>query len=157
MPVTNLIFRLSDHGPGYQRSYAAEPGIQGLPFEKVDEYIERSPVFHVENLEVPMLVHVATNDCDVYFREDQQMVYTLRALKPVLAETKIYVDLAYRPGSAGCGHTFSRRVDPKTLERDDTPEQIDSWERTWTFFEWNLRPRNLPPKGDTAIRQRVGG
>jgi len=39
--------------------------------------------FHVENLKVPMLVHVATNDCDVFFREDQQMVYTLRALKPV--------------------------------------------------------------------------
>lgn len=156
VPVTNLIFRLSDHGPGYQRSYAAQPGIQGLPFENPEEYIKRSPIYHVQNLQVPILVHVATNDCDVYFREDQQMVYTLRALKPDLAETKIYVDPAYRPGSAGCGHTFSRRVDPKTLERDDTPEQIDSWERTWTFFEWNLRPRNLAPKGDTAIRQRVG-
>jgi dipeptidyl aminopeptidase/acylaminoacyl peptidase len=152
VPVTNLIFRLSDHGPGYQRSYAAEPGIEGLPFEKVDEYIKRSPIFHVQNLEVPMLVHVATNDCDVYFREDQQMVYTLRALKPDLAETKIYVDPPYRRDMGGCGHTFSRRVDPATLERDDTPEQIDSWERTWTFFEWNLRPRNLPPKGETTSR-----
>jgi hypothetical protein len=26
------------------------------------------------------------------------------------------------------------------MERDDSPEQIDSWNRTWTFFEWNLRP-----------------
>jgi dipeptidyl aminopeptidase/acylaminoacyl peptidase len=156
VPVTNLIFRLSDHGPGYQRSYAAQPGIQGLPFENPEEYIKRSPIYHVQNLQVPILVHVATNDCDVYFREDQQMVYTLRAMKPDLAETKIYVDPAYRPGSAGCGHGFSRRVDPRTLERDDTPEQIDSWNRTWTFFEWNLRPRNVPPKGDTAIRQRVG-
>lgn len=147
VPVTNLIFRLSDHGPGYQRSYAAEAGIQGLPFENVDEYIKRSPIFHVQNLEVPMLVHVATNDCDVYFREDQQMVYTLRALKPDLAETKIYVDPPYRRDMGGCGHTFSRRVDPRTLERDDTPEQRDSWERTWTFFEWNLRPR----KTDSAI------
>jgi dipeptidyl aminopeptidase/acylaminoacyl peptidase len=141
VPVTNLIFRLSDHGPGYQRSYAPEPGIQGLPFENTEEYIKRSPIFHVQNLEVPMLVHVATNDCDVYFREDQQMIYTLRALKPDLAETKIYVDPPYRRDLGGCGHTFSRRVDPATLERDDTPEQIDSWERTWTFFEWNLRPR----------------
>jgi dipeptidyl aminopeptidase/acylaminoacyl peptidase len=152
VPVTNLIFRLSDHGPGYQRSYAAEPGIQGLPFENTEEYIKRSPIFHVQNLEVPMLVHVATNDCDVYFREDQQMVYTLRALKPELAETKIYVDPPYRRDMGGCGHTFSRRVDPATLERDDTPEQIDSWERTWTFFEWNLRPRNATPKGETVIR-----
>lgn len=139
VPVTNLVFRLSDHGPSYQRFYAAEEGIQGLPFEKIDEYLKRSPVFHVENLRVPILVHVATNDCDVFFREDQQMVYTLRALKPELAETKIYENPP--PGRAGCGHTFSRRVNPVTLEREDTPEQIDSWERTWTFFEWNLRPR----------------
>ena len=139
VPVTNLIFRLSDHGPGYQRFYAAQEGIQGLPFEKIDEYLKRSPVFHVDSLRVPILVHVATNDCDVFFREDQQMVYTLRALKPELAETKIYENPP--PGREGCGHTFSRRVNPVTLEREDTPEQIDSWERTWTFFEWNLRPR----------------
>jgi len=138
VPVTNLIFRLSDHGPGYAASFAAEEGIQGLPFEKTDEYLKRSPVFHAQNLKVPILVHVATNDCDVFFRENQQMVYTLRALKPDLAETKIYVDPP--PGAGGCGHTFSRRVKENAMERDDTPEQIDSWNRTWTFFEWNLRP-----------------
>ncbi len=138
VPVTNLIFRLSDHGPGYQRDYAAEEGIQGLPFEKIEEYIRRSPVFQAENLKVPMLVHVATNDCDVYFREDQQFVYTLRALKPDLAETKIYVNPPQ--GAGGCGHTFSRRVNAASTARDDSPEQIDSWNRTWTFFEWNLRP-----------------
>jgi dipeptidyl aminopeptidase/acylaminoacyl peptidase len=148
VPVTNLVFRLSDHGPNYARDYAAEEGLQGLPFERncgpdhnqdcIDLYLERSPVFHVENLKVPMLVHVATNDCDVFFREDQQMVYTLMALKPNLAETKIYKDPP--PGAAGCGHTFSRRVNPVTLERNDSPEQIDSWNRTWAFFEKNLKP-----------------
>lgn len=148
VPVTNLVFRLSDHGPNYARDYAAEEGFQGLPFERncgphhdrdcIDIYLERSPVFHVENLKVPMLVHVATNDCDVFFREDQQMVYTLRALKPTLAETKIYKDPP--PGRGGCGHTFSRRVNPQTLEREDSPEQIDSWNRTWAFFARNLKP-----------------
>ncbi len=148
VPVTNLVFRLSYKGPGYQRDYAPEEGIGGLPFEKREEYIKRSPVFHVENLKVPMLVHVATNDEDVNYVEDQQMVYTLRALKPDLTETKIYVNPA--PWGASVGHAFSRRVDPKTLERVDSPEQIDSWNRTWAFFEWNLRPyedrsRPLPP------------
>jgi len=148
VPVTNLVFRLSDHGPGYARDYAAEEGIQGLPFERncgpnhdrdcIDIYLDRSPVFHADNLKVPMLVHVATNDCDVFFREDQQMVYTLRALKPNLAETKIYKDPP--PGRAGCGHTFSRRVNPETLEREDSPEQIDSWNLTWAFFARNLKP-----------------
>jgi hypothetical protein len=31
-------------------------------------------------------------------------------------------------------------VDPRTLERLDTPEQRDSWNRAWAFLEWNLRP-----------------
>jgi dipeptidyl aminopeptidase/acylaminoacyl peptidase len=144
VPVTNLVFRLMDHGPSYARDYAPEEGIQGMPFDTacgekkdhpcIDEYLKRSPVFQAGNLQVPMMVHVATNDCDVFFREDQQMVYTLMALKPDLAETKIYKDPP--PGPHGCGHSFSRRV--KGLERDDSPEQIDSWNRTWAFFERTL-------------------
>ena len=138
VPVTNLVFRLSYKGPGYQRSYATQKEIGGLPFEEREEYIKRSPVYHVQNLNVPILVHVATNDEDVNFVEDQQLVYTLRALKPDLAETKIYVDPA--PWGQSVGHAFSRRVDPVTLERVDSPAQIDSWNRTWVFFEWILRP-----------------
>ena len=138
VPVTNLVFRLSYKGPGYQRSYATEPGIGGLPFEKRDEYIKRSPLYHVEDLTIPILVHVATNDEDVNYVEDQQLVWKLRALKPDLAETKIYVDPA--PWGSSVGHAFSRRVDPNTLERVDSPAQIDSWNRTWVFFEWYLRP-----------------
>jgi dipeptidyl aminopeptidase/acylaminoacyl peptidase len=138
VPVTNLVFRLSYKGPGYQRGFATQKRIGGLPFEKPDLYIERSPLYHVDKLRVPLLVHVATNDTDVNFVEDQQMVDALRSRKPDLAETKIYVDPPV--GYAGGGHTFSRRVDLKTLQRQDTPEQIDSWNRTWAFFEWNLRP-----------------
>ena len=61
-----------------------------------------------------------------------------RSLKPDLAETKVYVDPA--PWGASVGHAFSRRVDPKTLERVDSPAQIDSWNRTWTFMEEHLQP-----------------
>jgi dipeptidyl aminopeptidase/acylaminoacyl peptidase len=146
VPVTNLVFRLSYKGPGYQRSYSTQPSIGGLPFEKPEEYIKRSPLYHVEDLNIPILVHVATNDEDVNYVEDQQLVWKLRALKPELAETKIYVDPA--PWGSSVGHAFSRRVDPKTLERVDSPEQIDSWNRTWVFLEWWLRPyedRSKPP------------
>jgi dipeptidyl aminopeptidase/acylaminoacyl peptidase len=138
VPVTNLVFRLSYKGPSYQRQFATQKRIQGLPFEKRDLYIERSPLYHVDKLRVPLLVHVATNDTDVNFVEDQQIVDALRSRKPDLAETKIYVDPV--PGPASGGHTFNRRVNPKTLERDDSPDQRDSWNRTWTFFEWQLRP-----------------
>ena len=148
VPVTNLVFRLSYKGPGYQRGFATQKRIGGLPFEKPDLYIERSPLYNVDKLQVPLLVHVATNDTDVNFVEDQQMVDALRSRKPDLAETKIYVDPPV--GYAGGGHTFSRRVDLKTLQRQDTPEQIDSWNRTWAFFEWNLRPYEGGPKGSSG-------
>jgi dipeptidyl aminopeptidase/acylaminoacyl peptidase len=151
VPVTNLVFRLSYKGPGYQREYAAQRRIEGLPFEKPDVYIQRSPLYSVDKLRVPLLVHVATNDTDVNFVEDQQIVDALRARKPDLAETKIYVDPP--PGSSGGGHTFSRRTDPKTLQRMDTPEQRDSWNRTWTFFEWNLRPYLDKSKAETNQNQ----
>jgi dipeptidyl aminopeptidase/acylaminoacyl peptidase len=138
VPVTNLVFRLSYKGPGYQRHFSTQARIKGLPFEKQDLYIERSPLYHVDKLQVPLLVHVATNDTDVNYVEDQQIVDALRSRKPDLAETKVYVNPV--PGPASGGHTFNRRVNIKTLEREDSPDQRDSWNRTWTFFEWNLRP-----------------
>jgi dipeptidyl aminopeptidase/acylaminoacyl peptidase len=138
VPVTNLVFRLGYKGPGYARDFATQERIKGLPFEKPEIYIQRSPLYSVDKLNVPLLVHVATNDTDVNFVEDQQMIDALRSRKPNLAETKIYVDPP--PGSTGGGHTFSRRTDMKTLQRMDTPEQRDSWNRTWAFFEWHLRP-----------------
>ena len=138
VPVTNLVFRLSYKGPSYQRSFSTQSRIQGLPFEKQAIYIERSPLYQVDKLRIPLLVHVATNDTDVNYVEDQQIVDALRSRKPDLAETKVYVDPT--PGPASVGHTFNRRTNMKTLERDDSPEQRDSWNRVWTFFEWNLRP-----------------
>ncbi|HYD53086.1 MAG TPA: prolyl oligopeptidase family serine peptidase, partial [Gemmatimonadaceae bacterium] len=113
VPVTNLLHRLSRKGPNYQRSFSTQRGLQGLPFEKPEEYLKRSPLYHVDKLRVPLLVHVATNDEDVNFDEDVQLVYALRSQKPDLAETKVYVD---PPGWGGSvGHAFNRRVDPRTL------------------------------------------
>jgi dipeptidyl aminopeptidase/acylaminoacyl peptidase len=133
VPVSNLVFRLSFKGPRYQRFFSTQERIRGLPFERPEIYVERSPVYQVDNIDVPVLVHLATNDTDVNFEEAEMLVHALQVKKPELAETKIYVD----PPS---GHSFSRRVDRDTLERLDTPEQRDSWNRTWTFLEWNLRP-----------------
>ncbi len=150
VPVTDLFFRLSLKGPSYQQNFAAMREVQAMPFEKRDEYIKRSPVYHVEKLDIPMLVHISTNDLDVNYVEDQMMVWKLRALKPDLAETKIYVD---PPGWGGSvGHAFDRRVDPVTLERLDTPEQIDSWNRIWQFFDWNLRPYEDRSKPAPPVR-----
>ncbi len=138
VPVTNLVFRLSYKGPAYQRRFRDAGAHPGAAVREARPVHKRSPLYHVDKLKVPLLVHVATNDEDVNFVEDQQIVDALRSRKPDLAETRS--TSTRRPGPPACGHTFSRRVDARTLKRDDSPEQIDSWNRTWTFFEWNLRP-----------------
>jgi Xaa-Pro dipeptidase len=138
VPVTNLVFRLSYKGPSYQRSFATQEALRGLPFEQRQEYIRRSPYYHVDALARPLLVHAATNDTDVDFVEGQMLIDALRARKPELAETKVYVDPA--PGPASQGHTFSRRVNRTSLLREDSPAQIDSWNLTWDFFARHLRP-----------------
>ncbi len=133
VPVSNLIFRLSFKGPGYQHNFSTGSRIRGLPFERREEYVARSPVYQVDGIEVPVLVHLADNDRDVNFEEAEMLVHALQVKKPHLAETKIYHD----PEG---GHSFSRQVDMETLTRRDTPHQRDSWNRVWTFLEWNLQP-----------------
>ena len=137
VPVTNLLFRLSFKGPSYQRSFATQAGLKGLPYENRAEYVRRSPYYWVDSLASPLLVHVATNDEDVNFEEARPLVDALVARKPKLAETKIYVNPT--PGPTSVGHTFSRRVNRTTLEREDSPEQIDSWTKVWAFFERTLK------------------
>ncbi len=138
VPVTNLFFRLSYKGPGYQRSFSTQSRLQGLPFEQREEYKRRSPYYHVDSLKTPILVHVATNDTDVNFEEAEPLIDALRARKPHLAETKIYVNPT--PGPASVGHTFNRNVNRETLELNDSPEQTDSWNLTWAFLEKWLKP-----------------
>ena len=143
VPVTNLIFRLSFKGPYYQRNFSTQERIQGLPFEQREKYLERSPYYQVDDLKTPLLVHVATNDQDVDFVEGSMLIFKLRDMHPLLTETRIYNDPT--PWGRSVGHAFSRRVNRETLEREDSPEQIDSWNRTWTFFDWNLRPYQTEP------------
>ena len=65
--------------------------------------------------------------------EDMQLVDALRAAQAELAETKVYDN---PPG----GHTFDRRVNPDTWQPENTPEQRDSWNRVWKFFDAQLEP-----------------
>jgi len=133
VPVTNLVFRLSYKGPSYEGDFVQQKRIGGEVHEKRDIYIERSPVYHVDKIKVPVMVHVATNDQDVNFVEDQMMIYALKYHIPQLAETKIYVD---PPG----GHSFERLTNKEKTEPLYTPPLRDGWNRIWTFLEVNLKP-----------------
>jgi dipeptidyl aminopeptidase/acylaminoacyl peptidase len=132
VPVTNLFQRLAWKGVDRQRAIIDPANrLGGRPAERRQVYKARSPVYQVDKLCIPLLVHVVGNDQDVNIEESMQLIDALRARKPALAETKIY------PTAPG-GHTFDRRVDESTWEPVNTPEQRDSWERIWDFFERHL-------------------
>ena len=133
VPVTNLFHRLASKGVERQRQLIDPRNrFGGTPAERREVYRDRSPLFNVDKLTVPVLVHIAANDEDVTIEEGMQLVDALRARKPSLATTKVY---ASPPG----GHSFDRRVDPRTLEPVNTPDQRDSWTRVWAFLEQSLQ------------------
>jgi dipeptidyl aminopeptidase/acylaminoacyl peptidase len=134
VPVTNLFQRLAWKGVERQKQ-AIDPQNRygGLPFERREIYKDRSPLYSVDKLQIPLFVAVTKNDDDVNIEEDMQLVDALRSRKSALAETMVYDN---PPG----GHTFDRRVDPKTWQPENTREQRDSWNRVWTFLDWNLDP-----------------
>lgn len=135
-PVTNLFHRLARKGIDRQRrAIDPENRFGGSPSEKPDVYKQRSPLFHVDRLQIPLLVHVAENDEDVNIDEAMQLVDALRARKPTLADIKIY------PNPPG-GHTFDRRVTPGSWEPLGSADQRDSWQRMWTFFQSQLMAIN---------------
>ena len=134
VPVTNLFQRLAWKGVEWQKE-AIDPQNRygGLPHERREIYKERSPLFQVDKLQIPLYVAVAKYDEDVNIEEDMQLVDALRSRKAGLAETRVYEN---PPG----GHTFDRRVDAKTWQPENTREQRDSWNRVWTFLDWHLDP-----------------
>jgi dipeptidyl aminopeptidase/acylaminoacyl peptidase len=136
VPVVNLIDRVERKGVEKQLALIDPANrLGGPPQVRPDAYKERSPLFQIDKLRIPLLVHVARNDQDVNIEEDLPLVEALRAQKSDLSVTKVY------DHPVG-GHTFDRRVDKATWEPENTPEQLDSWKRVWRFFE---RPLGATP------------
>jgi dipeptidyl aminopeptidase/acylaminoacyl peptidase len=132
VPVTNLFHRLARKGIDRQRRLIdPQNRFGGPPWEKPDVYKDRSPLFQVDKLRIPLLVHVAENDEDVNIDESMQLVDALLARKANLSEVKVYRS---PPG----GHTFDRRVIGSTWQPENSPDQRDSWQRIWAFLENHL-------------------
>jgi dipeptidyl aminopeptidase/acylaminoacyl peptidase len=132
VPVVNLFDRLAMKGVERQRQ-AIDPHNRfgGSPSERPEVYRDRSPLFHVDHLEIPLLVHLAANDRDVTIEESMPLVRALRTRKSHLADVKVY---SSPPG----GHLFDRRVRVGTWEPETSREHEDSWARVWTFFETRM-------------------
>ena len=118
VPVSDLLTRLGYLTEEYKGYFSAAHHIGKSPYEAVDEYRRRSPVFHAEKLRTPLLVHATTNDRDVNVVEVEGLIRALKAAGKKF-ESKIYQDA---PG----GHSFNRI---------DTPYARESREEIYRFLE----------------------
>lgn len=100
VPVSDLIMRLGYMNDEYRKLFSAEYHIGKEVFQNVKEYRKRSPVFNVEKLKTPLLIHANTNDEDVLIEEVEHLISALKANNKKF-EYKIYEDA---PG----GHHFDR-------------------------------------------------
>jgi dipeptidyl aminopeptidase/acylaminoacyl peptidase len=134
VPVANLFQRLAYKGVEEHRALI-DPNnrLGGTPAEQPGVYRDRSPLFHIDKLRIPLRVHIADNDQDVNIEEGMQLVDALRARQPTLAETEVFQN---PPG----GHLFDRRVRPFSWEPENTAAQQESWRNVWTFLDRTLSP-----------------
>jgi dipeptidyl aminopeptidase/acylaminoacyl peptidase len=100
VPVSDLVARMGYQTQEYRDLYSAPYHIGKTPYQDVDEYRRRSPVWNVQKLRTPLLVHTNTNDRDVDVLEVENLITALRAAGRTF-EYKIYKDA---PG----GHSFNR-------------------------------------------------
>lgn len=100
VPVSDLIMRLGYMNDEYRKLFSADYHIGKEVFQNVKEYRKRSPVWNVDKLKTPLLIHANTNDDDVLIEEVEHLISALKANNKKF-EYKIYEDA---PG----GHHFDR-------------------------------------------------
>jgi len=123
VPVSDLVARMGYYDDEYRDLFSAPYHLGKTVHEDVAEYRRRSPVNHVEKLEVPLLVHTNTSDDDVYVLEVEHLIAALKAAGKQF-EYEIFRDA---PG----GHSF---------DRIDTPAAREIRFRIYRFLAGHLRP-----------------
>ena len=123
VPVSDLLARMGYSDDEYRAEFAALYHIGKSANEAVDEYRRRSPVWSVDKLQTPLLVHTTTNDRDVNVVEVQHLIAALKAAGKSF-EYKVYDDA---PG----GHSFNRI---------DTPLARESRQEIYRFLAKYLKP-----------------
>jgi len=146
VPVSDLIARMGYKGQHYRDLYSAEYHIGKTAYENVDEYRRRSPAWHTDKLNTPLLIHTTTNDQDANVLEVEHLISALKGANTKF-EYKIH-DAA--PG----GHAFDRL---------DTPFAKQSRKEVYAFLAKYLDPphpiscESLRSVGDQATAAKEGG
>ncbi|MBZ5588073.1 MAG: alpha/beta fold hydrolase [Acidobacteriia bacterium] len=100
VPVSDLVQRMGYQGTSYENEFSAKYHIGKTVNEDIAEYKRRSPVWSVDKLAVPLLIHTNTNDEDVNVIEVEHLIQALKAAGKKF-EYKVYQD-------AAGGHSFDR-------------------------------------------------
>ncbi len=127
MPVSDLVMRMGYTGSGYEDDFSAAYHIGKTVPEDLAEYKRRSPVWNVDKLATPLLIHTNTNDEDVNVIEVEHLIQALKAADKKF-EYKVYQDA---PG----GHSFDRM---------DTPAARAARREVWQFLARYLKPPHPP-------------
>lgn len=128
VPVSDLVHRMGYSDDGYRKLYSAGYHIGATAEENLEEYKRRSPVWNVEKLQTPLLVHTNTNDEDVAYVEVEHLIQALKVAGKKF-EYKIFQDA---PG----GHS---------MDRLDTRLARDARRDIYRFLAKHLKPpRPLP-------------
>jgi dipeptidyl aminopeptidase/acylaminoacyl peptidase len=125
VPVSDLVERMGYEPAGYQALYSAPYHIGKTVREDILEYRKRSPVYHVKELQTPLLIHTNTNDEDVNVLEVEHLIDALKA-EGKKFEYKVYQDA---PG----GHYFNR-IDNNAAK--------ESRREIWRFLAGYLKPEH---------------
>jgi dipeptidyl aminopeptidase/acylaminoacyl peptidase len=110
VPVSDLVQRMGYKSQRYRDLFAGFIGKEAA--DNPMEYRKRSPVYHADKLQTPLLIHTTTNDEDVNVMEVEHLIAALKAAGKSF-ESKVYDDA---PG----GHAFNR-LDTK-LARESRAE-----------------------------------
>lgn len=127
VPVADLPTRMRTHDDSYHELYVRQPGFGARLEENPQPYIERSPIAHARKLKRPVLVHVATNDDDVFIVENRNLRDSMEVAGMIANGLYTYREWKDPPG----GHAFLRM---------NTPERRESWRETVDFLDLHLNP-----------------
>jgi dipeptidyl aminopeptidase/acylaminoacyl peptidase len=123
VPVSDLLMRVGYAGEEYRDDAVVRTMFAGkTPSEDVEMVRRRSPVWNVQKLRTPLLIHSTTNDRDVNVVEVETLINALKAAGKTF-EHKIYQDA---PG----GHSFNRI---------DTTVAQESRKEIYAFLEKHLK------------------
>ncbi len=135
VPVSDLVQRMGYQTQGYRDLYESEYHIGQSANENLAEYKRRSPVWNVDKLTRPLLIHTNLHDEDVNYIEVEHLIQALKAAGK---------DFEYKVYDTPGGHSHDRL---------DIPEAWAQRREVYDFLAKYLKP----PRPDVKLGVQSNG